>query len=173
MARWRVTVEEKDSRRGQFTGPLIDVPCALGRAGCTGLDEKSEGDGKTPLGTYPLRRVFYRPDRLSEPICILPVVPLSPTLGWCDDVGHAAYNQLVAIPFSASHEKMWRDDRLYDVVLVIGHNDAPIVPGAGSAIFVHVAKPGYPPTEGCVAMDRPALLSFLRQIREDDQIQIG
>lgn len=173
MARWRVSVDEADSRRGQFTGPLIDVPCALGRAGCIDVNDKREGDGKTPLGTYPLRRVFYRPDRLSEPICILPAAPLSPTLGWCDDEGHAAYNQLVALPFSASHEKMWRDDALYDLVLVIGHNDAPVVSGAGSAIFVHVAKRGCAPTEGCVAMARPALLSFLRQIREDDQIQIG
>lgn len=166
-------VSKHDERRGSVVGPLIDTTCALGRAGCINSAEKREGDGKTPLGLYPLRRVFYRPDRLEAPICALPVTPITPMMGWCDDADHSKYNQLVSLPFASSHEKMWRDDALYDAVLVIGHNDDPVVPGLGSAIFVHVAKPGYVPTEGCVALEKTTLLKLLLQVRVGDKIQIS
>ncbi|WP_262693415.1 L,D-transpeptidase family protein [Kordiimonas aquimaris] len=160
-------------RHGSLAGPLIEAPCALGRAGYIGNLEKREGDGKTPLGLYPLRRVFYRPDRVQMPVCVLPVTPLTPMMGWCDQPDHPQYNQLVSLPFGDSHEKMWRDDSLYDVVLVIGHNDDPVVSGLGSAIFVHVAKSDYAPTEGCVALEKATLLRLLQQVRSGDAIQIS
>jgi L,D-peptidoglycan transpeptidase YkuD (ErfK/YbiS/YcfS/YnhG family) len=133
--------------------------CALGRGGVTG--NKHEGDGATPAGMLALRRVLYRPDRVPPPETALPVAPLERRFGWCDDPGDAAYNTLVTLPHPARHERLWRDDSRYDVIAVLGWNDAPVRPGRGSAIFLHVAAPGYRPTEGCVALALPDLLAVL------------
>ncbi|MGC2854805.1 L,D-transpeptidase family protein [Novispirillum sp. DQ9] len=134
--------------------------CALGKGGLRA--DKREGDGATPIGTWPLRRVLYRPDRLARaPATALPVAPLDPADGWCDDPAHPDYNRPVRLPHPAGHEVMWRDDGVYDVVVVLGHNDDPPRPGLGSAIFLHVARPGYLPTEGCVALALPDLLEIL------------
>lgn len=166
-------VDTVDERRGRLVGPLIDVPCALGRLGTVPMDGKREGDGKTPLGAYEFRRVFYRPDKMAAPVSVLPVAVNSTELGWCDDVTRPEYNRLVRLPYGGSHEKLWRDDSLYDLILVIGHNDDPPRKGLGSAIFVHVAKEGFQPTEGCVALAAPALLTLVRLIKPDDRLQIG
>jgi len=134
--------------------------CALGTAGI--VLEKCEGDGGTPVGVFPLRRVMYRPDRMLRPDTQLPVRALSDKDGWCDDPGHAAYNQLIALPHPARHERLWRDDLVYDVIVEVGFNEPPPVPGRGSAIFMHVAREGYTPTEGCVALQIYDLLHVLR-----------
>lgn len=144
--------------------------CALGRGGV--VADKAEGDGGTPVGAYPLRCVLYRPDRVDPPETGLPVAPIAADKGWCDDAGHAEYNRPVRLPFEASHEKMWRDDGLYDVVVVLGHNDDPPVPGKGSAIFMHVARPDYGPTEGCVALALEDLLAVLAACGPADTIRI-
>jgi len=136
-----------------------EYACAIGAAGAS--MDKREGDRTTPVGRFPLRRVYYRPDRLPEPKTNLPVQALGPDDGWCDDPDHADYNRPVALPHPARHEKMWRDDGLYDVVVVLGHNDAPPTPGLGSAIFLHVAAESYPPTEGCIALKLADLLDIL------------
>jgi L,D-peptidoglycan transpeptidase YkuD (ErfK/YbiS/YcfS/YnhG family) len=133
--------------------------CALGRGGVRA--DKQEGDGTTPAGALPLRRVLYRADRLAAPACAVPVEPLAPTDGWCDDPADARYNRMVALPFPARHEALWRSDALYDVIGVLGWNDAPVVPGRGSAIFLHPARPDWRPTEGCVALALPELLAVL------------
>ena len=130
-------------------GPLA-WRCAIGRGGIRA--GKQEGDGATPVGVLPLRRVFYRADRVAAPACRLPVEPLSPADGWCDDPADAAYNRRVTLPHPARHEHLWRDDGLYDLVGVLGWNDAPVVRGRGSAIFLHLARPDLAPTEGCVAL---------------------
>jgi L,D-peptidoglycan transpeptidase YkuD (ErfK/YbiS/YcfS/YnhG family) len=132
---------------------------ALGRGGVRA--DKQEGDGATPAGLLPLRRVFYRADRVAKPRSLLPVEPTARSDGWCDDPGHRAYNTRVTLPFEARHETLWRDDPLYDVVAVLGWNDAPVVRGRGSAIFLHVARPDYAPTEGCVALALAELLRLL------------
>ncbi len=173
MQTWQVSQDNADGRRGRIVGPLLDAPCALGLAGVVGAAQKKEGDGKTPTGTYPLRRVFYRPDKMAAPVCALDVISISPEFGWCDDPSSPDYNKLVRLPFGASHEKMWRDDTLYDLVLVIGHNDDPPMSGLGSAIFVHIAKDGFEPTEGCIALTEPVLLTLLRAVRPGDQLKIG
>lgn len=135
------------------------VSCALGRGGVV-LD-KREGDGGTPVGRFALRRVFYRPDRLAPPRTALPLRAIDPVDGWCDDPGHPSYNRLITKPFPAGHEDLWRADHLYDLIVVLGHNDDPPVPGLGSAIFLHVAGPGYAPTEGCVALAEADLVELL------------
>ena len=135
---------------------------AVGRGGLV-LD-KREGDGGTPIGAWPLREVFYRPDRMAMPVTRLPVRPLAPTDGWCDAPGDARYNRPVRLPYPASAEQLWRGDHVYDLIVVVGYNDAPVVPGKGSAIFLHLARSNYAPTAGCVAFARGHLLSILRLI---------
>ncbi len=135
--------------------------CALGRAGVVEAGRKHEGDGGTPTGLLKLRRLYYRADRGPIPPSVLARVPIGPDDLWCDDPAHPDYNRLVRRPFDASHEMLWRDDALYDIVAELGWNDAPVVPGRGSAIFLHLAHPDYAPTAGCVALTRPDLLAVL------------
>jgi L,D-peptidoglycan transpeptidase YkuD (ErfK/YbiS/YcfS/YnhG family) len=96
--------------------------------------------------------VLFRADRGPPPRCAVPVEPIAPEDGWCDDPRHRAYNRPVRLPFDGSHERLWREDALYDIVGVLGWNDDPVQPGRGSAIFLHVARPDFAPTEGCVAL---------------------
>ena len=134
--------------------------CRLGREGVIAAADKVEGDWATPLGNWPLRRLYYRPDRLDTPDTGLPVAPITPNLLWCDDPNHPSYNHPVLAPFSASHERMWRQDHRYDLVVVLGYNDAPVVPGKGSAIFLHLSESDGGPTAGCIAL-KPAHMAMI------------
>ncbi|MBK1662330.1 L,D-transpeptidase family protein [Paracraurococcus ruber] len=124
--------------------------CALGKGGIRA--EKREGDGATPAGVLPLRRVLYRADRVAPPACRVRLEPLSPEDGWCDDPADAAYNRPVRLPHAARHERLWREDPLYDLIGVLGWNDDPVERGRGSAIFLHLARSDLAPTEGCIAL---------------------
>jgi L,D-peptidoglycan transpeptidase YkuD (ErfK/YbiS/YcfS/YnhG family) len=148
--------------RGRLTLGGLTLPCALGRAGCRA--RKREGDGATPVGLWRMREVLYRPDRVRRPRTHLPVRAIRPRDGWCDASADRNYNRPVRHPYAASAERLWRQDELYDVVVVLGYNDSPRVRGRGSAIFMHVAKPGYTPTEGCIALARPLLLRLLARL---------
>lgn len=154
---------------GRLLWPGGVLPCLLGRAGIRA--DKREGDGATPAGLFPLRRVLWRADRLPPPPA-LPLQPIRSTDGWCDDPADAAYNRPVTLPYPGRHERLWRHDHLYDVVVVLGHNDAPVIPGAGSAVFLHVASDDAAPTAGCVALTLPDLLEVLAQCRPGDAIHI-
>jgi len=151
-----------DVTRGTLRYRNFAFSCVLGRGGIQ--RDKHEGDGATPLGRYALKKVFYRSDRLMMPTTRLPVAPIMRDDGWCDAPEDRNYNRQVKLPYPASAENMWRDDGLYDLVVVLGHNDDPVVPGAGSAIFMHVAAPDLAPTAGCVALAREDLLSILRAL---------
>lgn len=144
--------------------------CAIGRGGIAA--RKAEGDGATPSGRFPLRRVLYRADRVERPSTALPSDAIAPGDGWCDAPGDPRYNRPVSHPYGASAERLWRADACYDLLAVIGFNDDPVVDGAGSAIFLHVARPGYPPTEGCVALAVEDLRTVLAEWRPEDRIQI-
>ncbi len=98
--------------------------------------------------------------------------PLAPTDGWVDDPRDANYNRPVSLPYPASAERMWREDGLYDALVVIGYNMEPVVPGAGSAIFLHIATPDFAPTAGCVAVKRDVLLGLLPLLSPGSQIAI-
>lgn len=135
--------------------------CSIGKGGLV-LD-KIEGDGGTPIGQYPFRKLFYRPDRIHNVETVLPVQSLTESDGWCDDPLDQFYNQHITLPYPARHEKLWRADHLYDLILVVGHNDSPPVPGKGSAIFVHLRRPEGTPTEGCVAFSQENLLHILKE----------
>ncbi|MDP9195845.1 MAG: L,D-transpeptidase family protein [Pseudomonadota bacterium] len=156
---------------GVILWPGGQTSCVLGRSGVR--MDKREGDGATPVGLFPLRRVLYRPDRLPPPVTQgLPVQALKPEDSWCDDPAHPLYNQPVRLPFSASHESLWREDHVYDVIVVLGHNDDPIVPGAGSAIFMHLVRPDRTPTAGCVALALDDLLALLSRCGFHDRLKI-
>ena len=155
---------------GRLTFGDMSFPCALGKGGCH--MQKTEGDGVTPIGIWSLHQVYYRPDRLGPPKTILPVAALTPDDGWCDDPDHADYNRLVALPHAASCEKLWREDHVYDLIVTLGHNDNPVVSGAGSAIFFHLARDNFEPTEGCVALALEALLDVLANVKPGCAIDV-
>ncbi len=153
---------------GATTGTLSfegeTIACALGRSGIIANEEKTEGDGATPAGVWPLHRILFRPDRLAEPASGLPVNAINSSDGWCDDPTDAHYNQPVKLPYPASTESLWRNDELYNICVILGHNDDPVVPYRGSAIFFHVAKEKdgeLSATEGCVALPQKTLVRLL------------
>ena len=140
----------------------LAFPCALGRSGRS--PRKREGDGATPVGRWRLMAVLYRPDRGRRPPSGLPVRPIRPDDGWCDAPADRNYNRPVRHPYPASAERLWRNDDLYDLVVVLSHNARPRVRGAGSAVFMHLARPGYRPTAGCIALRRPHLMRLLERV---------
>ncbi len=146
--------------------------CALGRSGVRPAADKREGDGASPVGLWPLRRVLYRPDREPRPATRLPVAAVSPEDGWCDAPGDPAYNQPVRLPYSSSAEQLWREDRVYDLIIILGHNDDPPVSPMGSAIFLHLIQPDGAPTAGCVAVSREDMLDLLARARPGDALAI-
>lgn len=146
-------------------------PCALGRGGIS--QHKREGDGCTPTGNFALRYVLFRADRLRRPTTALPVSAIGLSDGWCDDPKHPAYNQRVRLPIRASAEKLRRADPVYDLIIVIGHNDTPPVPGHGSAIFLHIAHRNFAPTAGCIALKLQDLLALLTHCGRRSRIIIG
>lgn len=161
------------SARGKFSGNGLTSQCALGRGGVVLANQKREGDGTSPQGVWRMKRVFYRPDRMTRPETALPVVSLRETDGWCDAPDHPLYNRPVTLPFSASHERLWREDHVYDLIVELSHNSAPIVPGLGSAVFFHLAHDDYRPTEGCVAVSRAHMLQVLAQSGPETSIEIS
>jgi L,D-peptidoglycan transpeptidase YkuD (ErfK/YbiS/YcfS/YnhG family) len=162
--------ENLEYRDGRLRWPGGSAAAAVGRAGVK--VDKHEGDGATPAGTYLLVSILYRPDRITAPRSRLPVKPLAPSDGWVDEPSDANYNRPVSLPYPASAEQMWREDDLYDALVVIGYNMEPVVPGAGSAIFLHIAKPDFAPTAGCIAVEREILLKLLPLLGPCSQIAI-
>lgn len=143
-----------------LSGAGLRLRAAIGRSGIT--TQKREGDGATPAGLLRLVRVLYRADRLKPPGCSVPVEPIGPHDGWCDAPEDPAYNQPVRLPFAPSHEALWREDGVYDVIGVLDWNLAPAVKYRGSAIFFHAATADYAPTAGCVALSLPDVLAALQ-----------
>ena len=142
-------------------GPLV-LRCALGKGGVSAF--KREGDGATPLASMRIVAGYYRRRGSVAPRAPMALRPIGERLGWCDAQADRNYNRPVRLPYPASAERMRRDDHLYDACLVLDWNLRPRRRGAGSAIFLHLARPGYLPTEGCVAVsarDMTRLLPFL------------
>jgi L,D-peptidoglycan transpeptidase YkuD (ErfK/YbiS/YcfS/YnhG family) len=146
----RVQALSAAATQGVVALGLLRLRCALGRSGRRAM--KREGDGATPVGLFTLCEVMYRPDRGHRPRTGLPVSAVRSWDGWCDDARDSNYNRKVRLPYVASAETLWRDDHAYDVIVVLDHNRRPRVKGRGSAIFMHVAQPGYAPTAGCIAL---------------------
>lgn len=131
-----------------------------------------EGDGVTPRGSLPVREILYRADRILKPQTLLPIRPILKDDGWCDAPEDPNYNRFVKLPYATSTEHMWREDHLYDLVAVLGYNDDPVVPGKGSAIFLHLAHPDYSHTQGCIALAYEDARAAIAQLRPGDQVVI-
>ena len=144
--------------------------CAIGRGGIR--RDKREGDGATPVGGWTMRRLLYRADRIALPETALPASVIGRADGWCDAPGDPSYNLSVRRPYPASAEALWREDGVYDLIVPLGYNDGPIVPGAGSAIFLHLARPDFSPTEGCVALAVADLLAVLREAGPQSRVVV-
>jgi len=149
-----------------------NYPCRLGKKGSVIASKGREGDHKTPIGEYHIRFGLYRADRLPCPKTKLNFWPLREDDGWCDASGDPAYNRFVRLPFTASHEKLWREDGAYDVIIVMSHNDSPPLSGLGSAVFIHVAQPDDRQTLGCIALAPEVMSKLLTALHYDMPIYI-
>lgn len=157
-------------RAGLVSWPGGDTCAVCGKGGVR--TDKREGDGASPAGTFPLLYGYYRADRVSPPQSGLALTPLRPDDGWVDDSADPNYNRPVKLPYPAHHEELWLVSGLYDIIVVIGYNTGPVVPGAGSAIFLHVARPDFSPTDGCIAVAREVLAGLLRSLGPGSTITI-
>ena len=167
MHKWtlsHITVRRKpgDSTRGWLTAGQFSLPVALGRGGIKA--NKREGDGGTPRGTFRAKRLWWRADRHARPATLLPARRIKPDDGWCEDPADRHYNRPVKLPAGSTADRLARKDDLYDFVVEIDHNTRPRIAGRGSAVFVHVARPQFKPTAGCVALDIGSLRRLLARL---------
>jgi L,D-peptidoglycan transpeptidase YkuD (ErfK/YbiS/YcfS/YnhG family) len=165
-----VKADSKNCKIGLLTIEDQTFKCALGRCGIS--ERKVEGDGCTPSGVYILRKVMFRADRYAKINTGLVTHSIQKQQGWCNAPNDTRYNCLVSLPHIASAEKLWRRDRLYDIVVVIGYNDKPVICGLGSAIFLHIKKGDFRPTEGCIALKAADLLKVLSMWTSRTKIRI-
>jgi L,D-peptidoglycan transpeptidase YkuD (ErfK/YbiS/YcfS/YnhG family) len=133
---------------------------------------KREGDCATPRGRFAVRQVYYRKRAAARPRTVLNLCATRPNDGWCDSPSDRNYNRRVDLPYGSSAEKLWRDDRLYDIVVVLGYNDVPRIRNRGSAIFMHVARAGFRPTDGCIALRETELRRVLKALGRKSQVII-
>jgi L,D-peptidoglycan transpeptidase YkuD (ErfK/YbiS/YcfS/YnhG family) len=144
--------------------------CALGKAGIK--KKKEEGDNITPRGTFKLTKVYYRSDRIANVKTLLRKYKIKKNMGWCDDSENKFYNKLIRISSSIKHEKLYRKDHLYDIIVPINYNMNPTIKNRGSAIFLHLAKKNYTPTKGCIGLNKIHLLKILQIIKPDTKIKL-
>ena len=155
---------------GHLTFKNLKFRCALGKAG---IGKKiREGDSITPRGIFKLVKVFYRGDKIKNLKTPLKKIRIKKNMGWCDDSKSKFYNKLIRLPSNFGYEKLYRSDRLYDLVVVLNYNLNPIIKNRGSAIFIHVAKKTFKKTEGCIALNKENLINLLSVIRKNTKIKI-
>ena len=168
----RVRLIAQSATRGRLTAPGFEAPCAIGRSGVTRM--KREGDGASPAGRLAILSGFYRPDRFAlRPLSRVPIRPIGPGDGWCDEPADPNYNRPVRRPYRGSHEDLARADPLYDLVLVLDWNLRRRARGRGSAIFLHLARPDFAPTAGCVAVRRRDMLAILARLGPGAAVRFG
>jgi L,D-peptidoglycan transpeptidase YkuD (ErfK/YbiS/YcfS/YnhG family) len=167
-----IFVRSRPGRRthGWLTAGTMRIPVTLGRGGI--LANKREGDGGTPAGTFRPVRLWWRADRLPRPRTMLPVRRIGPQDAWCEDPADGRYNRPVRIQPGDGSDRLWRDDRLYDLIVEIDHNTRPRIAGRGSAVFLHVTRPNRGPTAGCIAADAGSLLRVLRKMGPKTRIRV-
>lgn len=168
---FRVTSRSRSATHGHITVGNLTFRCALGRAGMR--TRKREGDGATPVGIWRFCSIYFRRDHIHRPHSGLPVLPIRRHDGWCDAPADRNYNRRVDLPYPASAETLWRDDTLYDLIVVLDHNTQPRRRGGGSAIFIHVARAGLMPTEGCIALPLPHLRRLVANARAGSRLLIN
>jgi L,D-peptidoglycan transpeptidase YkuD (ErfK/YbiS/YcfS/YnhG family) len=159
-----------DPRTALVTWGMMRLPCRLGRAGVK--TDKREGDGATPRGVLRVVKLYYRADQPGPRHSFLPQRVIRPELGWSDDARSFRYNRPIGLPARESHERLWREDRLYDLVIETDWNRRPTVRGRGSAIFIHYVRPDGRPTEGCLAFSKKAMRLLLTKLTPQTRIII-
>ena len=158
------------NKSGYLKYKNLELKCTLGKAG-VGI-KKREGDNITPKGTYKILNIYYRKDRIKKISSKLRLVAITKQMGWCDDPDSKYYNQLIKLPTEYSHEKFFRKDNIYDLVLVLNYNMKPIIKNKGSAIFIHVAKKNKK-TAGCIALSKMDLITLIKKIDKKTKIKIN
>ena len=136
------------------------------------LREKKEGDLSTPKGTFQVKKVYYRHDKVKNLKTCFKKIVIRKNMGWCDDPRSNRYNKLIKYPFKYKSEKLFRADNIYDIILVLNFNMSPIKKYKGSAIFIHVAKRKFSPTKGCVALEKKELRKLLKTLKKNSKIKI-
>ena len=144
--------------------------CAVGKRGIS--IKKKEGDFITPKGTFKIREIFYRKDRVQNLITRIKKTVIRKNMGWCDDPKSKKYNKLVYFPFKHSAEKLYRSENIYDIILVLNFNMNPVKKNKGSAIFIHIAKKNFQPTQGCIALDKSELIKLVKSIKINTIVKI-
>ena len=157
--------------RGWLTAGPLAMPVALGRGGIKA--NKREGDGATPRGRFRPLRLWWRADRYPRPRSLLPLRRIGPSDGWCEDPADRHYNRPVQVPAESKADRLAREDRLYDFIIELDHNTRPRIKGRGSAVFVHVARPGFTPTQGCIALHEKALRRLLARMGRRTKFIVG
>jgi|TARA_B110000259_G_scaffold18148_1_gene19140 L,D-peptidoglycan transpeptidase YkuD (ErfK/YbiS/YcfS/YnhG family) len=147
------------------------IKCAIGKRGIT--SKKVEGDKKTPKGTFGLKSIFYRKDRVSKIKSSLKKHIIKKNMGWCDDSRSRYYNKMIKFPFDLSAEKLWLKKNIYDVIIIINYNMEPAIKNKGSAIFLHIAKKDYETTEGCIAVTKEDMKLLASKINNKTKIIIS
>jgi L,D-peptidoglycan transpeptidase YkuD (ErfK/YbiS/YcfS/YnhG family) len=145
--------------------------CALGKAGIK--KKEKEGDNVTPKGIFKINSMYYRPDRIKNITTAVKKIKIKKNMGWCDDPDSHFYNQQISLPNKFGHEKLYRNDHLYDLILFINYNTNPIIKNKGSAIFIHIAKKNYKKTKGCIALKKKHLIELISKIKKNTQIEIN
>ena len=145
--------------------------CALGKAGIK--KKEKEGDNVTPKGIFKITSMYYRHDKIKNIITAVKKIKIKKNIGWCDDPDSHFYNQQISLPNKFGHEKLYRNDHLYDLILVINYNTNPIIKNKGSAIFIHIAKKNYKKTKGCIALKRANLIQLVSKIKKNTKIKIN
>ena len=148
----------------------LKFKCAIGKAGIR--KKKKEGDNITPKGIYKIVKIYYRDDRIKKISSKFKLIKITKKMGWCDDPKSKKYNRLIKLPNKYSHEKLYKKNNTYDLLLVLDYNMKPIVKNKGSAIFIHVAKRNYKPTAGCIALKKKDLLKLTKIIKLSTKILI-
>ena len=148
----------------------FEFKCCIGKNGLTKF--KKEGDGKTPKGIFKIEHLYFRKDRIKKPLTKLKCNEIKRNMGWCDDVKNKKYNKLIKINKNCSHEKLFRKDKKYDLLIPIKYNFNKIIPGKGSCIFIHLTS-DYKPTAGCIALKKKDLLILLKLINKNSKIIIN
>jgi L,D-peptidoglycan transpeptidase YkuD (ErfK/YbiS/YcfS/YnhG family) len=148
----------------------LKFKCALGKAGIG--EKKKEGDFITPKGKYKIIKVYYRADRIKKIKTNFRLYQIKKNMGWCDDPLSKNYNKLIKLPSKFGHEKLYRKDKLYDLILILNYNFKPIIKNKGSAIFIHIANKNYKKTMGCIGLKKKDLIFILKDIKKNIIVKI-
>jgi L,D-peptidoglycan transpeptidase YkuD (ErfK/YbiS/YcfS/YnhG family) len=158
-------------KSGYLKYKKLKFRCTLGKAG---IKKKiMEGDNITPKGIFKIIKIYYRPDKIKEIKTLIKKIKIKKNMGWCDDIKSRFYNQQIKLPANYSHEKLYRNDNLYDLIAVLNYNIDPIIKNKGSAIFLHIAKNSYQETKGCIALKKKHLIEIISKIKKNTKIKIG